>query len=68
MCDVNQILSQVEQGDPVAAKQLSPLVQEKLCTPASTAISHKQPARTRNLDKKVTLELAHAAYGTKRNR
>jgi RNA polymerase sigma factor (TIGR02999 family) len=57
MADVTQILSQIEQGDPVAAEQLLPLVYEELRKLAAAKMAAESPEHTLQ-----TTALVHEAY------
>jgi RNA polymerase sigma factor (TIGR02999 family) len=46
MCDVTQILSQVNEGDPTAADQLFPLVYQELRKLAAARIAREKPGQT----------------------
>jgi len=57
MSDVTQILSAIEQGDPVAAEKLLPLVYDELRKLASARMAQERPGQT--LD---ATALVHEAY------
>src|SRR5688572_26446165 len=57
MSDVTSILSQIDQGDPVAAEQLLPLVYDELRRLAAAKLSQEQPGQTLQ-----TTALVHEAY------
>ncbi len=46
MCDVTQILSQIEQGDPSAAEQLLPLIYDELRKLAAQKMAQEKPGQT----------------------
>jgi hypothetical protein len=46
MSDVTRILSQIELGDPTAAKQLLPLVYEELRKLAAAKLAQEKPGQT----------------------
>lgn len=46
MADVTQILSQIDAGDPSAAKTLLPLVYDELRKLASAKLAHEKPGQT----------------------
>jgi RNA polymerase sigma factor (TIGR02999 family) len=46
MADVTQILNAVEQGDPLAAQQLLPVVYEELRKLAAQKLAHEKPGQT----------------------
>lgn len=46
MADVTRILSQIEQGDPIPAEQLLPLVYEELRKLAAARIAQENPGQT----------------------
>src|SRR5688572_33457222 len=46
MSDVTSILSQIDQGDPVAAEQLLPLVYDELRKLAAAKLVQEQPGQT----------------------
>ena len=46
MSDVTRILSKIEQGDPLAAKKLLPLVYNELRKLAAAKLSHEKPGQT----------------------
>jgi RNA polymerase sigma factor (TIGR02999 family) len=57
MSDVTRILSAIEQGDPLAAEQLLPLVYDELRKLAAAKMAHEKPGQT--LD---ATGLVHEAY------
>lgn len=57
MTDVTQILSQIEDGDPVAAEQLLPLVYDELRRLASARLASEKPGQTLQ-----ATALVHDAY------
>ena len=57
MTDVTQILSQIEQGDPSAAKQLLPLVYDELRKLAAARLAQEKPGQTLQ-----ATALVHDAY------
>ncbi len=57
MCDVTQILSQIESGDPDAAAKLLPLVYDELRKLARNRMSHESPDHTLQ-----ATALVHEAY------
>jgi len=57
MSDVTRILSQIEQGDPVAAEQLLPLVYEELRKLAAAKLTLEKPGQTLQ-----ATALVHEAY------
>jgi RNA polymerase sigma factor (TIGR02999 family) len=57
MSDVTRILNAIEQGDPLAAEQLLPLVYDELRRLASLQIAHDRPGETLN-----PTALVHEAY------
>ena len=57
MTDVTQILSQIEQGDPIAAEQLLPLVYEELRKLAASKMAQEKPGQTLQ-----ATALVHEAY------
>jgi RNA polymerase sigma factor (TIGR02999 family) len=57
MSDVTRILSAIEQGDPVAAEQLLPLVYDELRQLAGQKLAHEQPGQTLQ-----ATALVHEAY------
>jgi RNA polymerase sigma factor (TIGR02999 family) len=57
MPDVTHILSQIEQGDPVAADQLLPLVYDELRKLAAAKLANEQPGQTLQ-----ATALVHDAY------
>jgi RNA polymerase sigma factor (TIGR02999 family) len=57
MTDVTQILSQIEQGDPSAAKQLLPLVYDELRKLATAKLAQERPGQTLQ-----ATALVHEAY------
>jgi RNA polymerase sigma factor (TIGR02999 family) len=57
MCDVTQILSQIESGNPKAAEQLLPLVYDELRQLAAAKLANEKPGQT--LD---ATGLVHEAY------
>jgi len=57
MPDVTQILSQIETGDPSAAKQLLPLVYDELRKLASARLAQEKPGQTLQ-----ATALVHEAY------
>ena len=57
MCDVTQILSQIESGDPSAAEQLLPLVYDELRKLAATRLAQEKPGQTLQ-----ATALVHEAY------
>jgi RNA polymerase sigma factor (TIGR02999 family) len=57
MNDVTRVLSAIEQGDPHAAKQLLPLVYEKLRQLAALKLAHEKPGQTLE-----ATALVHEAY------
>jgi RNA polymerase sigma factor (TIGR02999 family) len=46
MCDVTQILSRIEAGEPSASEELLPLVYDELRRLASARLSHEKPGQT----------------------
>jgi len=44
--DVTRILSQIEQGDPLAAEKLLPLVYQELRKLAASRLAQEQPGQT----------------------
>jgi hypothetical protein len=44
--DITQILSQIEDGDPSAAKQLLPIVYDELCKLAAAKLANEKPGQT----------------------
>jgi hypothetical protein len=46
MTDVTRILSQIEQGDPQAARQLLPLVCDELRKLATARLAEERPGQT----------------------
>ena len=46
MTDVTQMLSQIEDGDPIAADQLLPLVYKELRALAAARLAHEKPGQT----------------------
>jgi RNA polymerase sigma factor (TIGR02999 family) len=57
MCDVTQILSQINDGDPLAAEQLLPLVYEELRKVAAEKMAQEKPGQTLQ-----ATALVHEAY------
>ncbi|MHB9080183.1 MAG: ECF-type sigma factor [Pirellulaceae bacterium] len=57
MSDVTRILSQIESGDPSAAKQLLPLVYDELRKLAAIKLAHEKPGQTLQ-----ATALVHEAY------
>jgi RNA polymerase sigma factor (TIGR02999 family) len=57
MSDVTRILSQIEQGDPQAAKQLLPLVYDELRKLAAAKLAQEKPGQTLQ-----ATALVHEAY------
>jgi RNA polymerase sigma factor (TIGR02999 family) len=57
MSDVTLILSQIEQGDPMAAEKLLPLVYEELRKLATVKLAHEKPGQTLQ-----ATALVHEAY------
>lgn len=57
MCDVTQILGQIEAGDPRAAEQLLPLVYDELRRLAAQKIAQERPGHTLQ-----ATALVHEAY------
>lgn len=57
MCDVTQILSQIESGDPSAAEQLLPLVYDELRKLAAAKLARERPGQTLQ-----ATALVHDAY------
>jgi RNA polymerase sigma factor (TIGR02999 family) len=57
MTEVTQILSQIEQGDPLAAEQLLPLVYDELRKLATAKLAHERPGQTLQ-----ATALVHDAY------
>jgi len=57
MSEVTRILSAIEQGDPVAAKQLLPLVYDELRRLAAQKLAHEKPGHTVD-----ATALVHEAY------
>lgn len=57
MSDVTRILSQIEQGDPVAAEQLLPLVYDELRKLAAAKLARETPGQTLQ-----ATALVHEAY------
>src|SRR6476659_8185253 len=57
MSDVTRILSQIEQGDPVAAERLLPLVYDELRKLAAAKLAHENPGQTLQ-----ATALVHEAY------
>src|SRR5262245_48093624 len=57
MCDVTQILSQIDAGDPAAAEQLLPLVYDELRKLAAAKLAYEQPGQTLQ-----ATALVHEAY------
>src|SRR5262245_9655896 len=57
MSDVTHILSAIEQGDPLAAEQLLPLVYEELRQLAAKRLAHEKPGHTLQ-----ATALVHEAY------
>ena len=57
MNDVTRILSQIDSGDPSAAKQLLPLVYEELRKLAAAKLAHEKPGQTLQ-----ATALVHEAY------
>ncbi|HJT36458.1 MAG TPA: ECF-type sigma factor, partial [Pirellulales bacterium] len=46
MSDVTRIMSAIEQGDPLAAEQLLPLVYNELRKLAAQKLAHEKPGQT----------------------
>lgn len=57
MCDVTQVLSRIESGEPHASEQLLPLVYEELRKLAAAKIAHENPGQTLQ-----ATALVHEAY------
>ena len=57
MSDVTRILSQIEDGDPLAAEQLLPLVYDELRKLAAAKLAHEKPGQTLQ-----ATALVHEAY------
>src|SRR5262245_2273000 len=57
MADVTRILSQIEQGDPVAAERLLPLVYDELRHLAADKVTRENPGQTLQ-----ATALVHEAY------
>jgi RNA polymerase sigma factor (TIGR02999 family) len=57
MCDVTEILSQIESGDPSAAEELLPLVYDELRKLAAQRMAHENPDQTLQ-----ATALVHDAY------
>jgi RNA polymerase sigma factor (TIGR02999 family) len=57
MTDVTRVLSAIEQGDPLAAEQLLPLVYEELRRLAAQKLAHEKPGQTLQ-----ATALVHEAY------
>src|SRR5216117_2173745 len=57
MTDVTRILSQIEQGDPAAAKQLLPMVYDELRQLAASKLAQEKPGQTLQ-----ATALVHEAY------
>ncbi|WP_169977277.1 sigma-70 family RNA polymerase sigma factor [Tautonia rosea] len=57
MNDLTQILSAIEQGDPLASEQLLPLVYDELRTLAATHLARERPGQTLQ-----ATALVHEAY------
>jgi RNA polymerase sigma factor (TIGR02999 family) len=57
MSDITRILSQIEQGDPVAAERLLPLVYDELRRLATKRLAQEQPGQTLQ-----ATALVHEAY------
>jgi RNA polymerase sigma factor (TIGR02999 family) len=57
MTDVTRILSAIEEGDPLAAEQLLPLVYDELRRLASQKLAHESPGQTLQ-----ATALVHEAY------
>src|SRR6516165_12390184 len=57
MSEVTRILSAIEQGDPLAAEQLLPLVYDELRKLAALQMAHDRPGETLN-----PTALVHEAY------
>src|SRR6187397_1729018 len=57
MSDVTRILSQIEQGDPVAAERLLPLVYDELRKLAAAKLAQEKPGQTLQ-----ATALVHEAY------
>ncbi len=57
MSDVSHILSAIEQGDPIAADQLLPLVYDELRRLAAQRLAHERPGQTLQ-----ATALVHEAY------
>ena len=57
MTDVTQILSQIEDGDPIAAEQLLPLVYDELRKLAAAKLAQEKPGQTLQ-----ATALVHDAY------
>ena len=57
MTDVTQILSQIEDGDPIAAEQLLPLVYDELRKLAAAKLANEKPGQTLQ-----ATALVHDAY------
>src|SRR5262245_46908941 len=57
MTDVTRILSAIDQGDPLAAGQLLPLVYEELRRLAAQKLAHEKPGQTLQ-----ATALVHEAY------
>jgi RNA polymerase sigma factor (sigma-70 family) len=57
MSDVTRLLSAIDQGDPLAAKQLLPLVYDELRKLAAAKLAHEKPGQTLQ-----ATALVHEAY------
>src|SRR5262245_21595856 len=57
MSDVTQILSQIDQGDPLAAERLLPLVYDELRKLAAARLANEKPGQTL-----CATALVHEAY------
>ena len=65
MTDVTRILSQIEQGDAGAAKQLLPLVYEELRKLAAQKMAHKAPGQTLRATREVNSGYATMGSGSR---
>src|SRR5688500_9250874 len=57
MSDITRMLSQIEQGDPLAAEQLLPLVYDELRKLAAAKLANEKPGQTLQ-----ATALVHEAY------
>lgn len=57
MSDTSSILSRIEQGDPLAAAELLPLLYDELRMPAASRLANEQPGQTLQ-----ATALVHEAY------